>query len=55
MVTRPVSQDLRSIFQDLIPEIILSQKCSEAMRIYSALNKLLERKEVHSAFIEIAC
>jgi hypothetical protein len=55
MVTRPVSQELRSVLQDLIPEIILSEKCSAAVSIYSALNKLLERKEVPCAFIDIGC
>jgi hypothetical protein len=48
MVKRPVSQDI-------IPEIILSEKCSEAMKIYSTLNKLLERKEVRCVFIETGC
>jgi hypothetical protein len=59
-----VSQDLGSILQDLIPEVILSQKSQvhmgpihnnyEAMGICSKLNKL-EKKEVHCIFIEIGC
>jgi hypothetical protein len=57
MVTRPVSQDLRPIPQDLIPEIILSQKYSEAISIYSTLNKLLERKKffVHLLRLVVEC
>jgi hypothetical protein len=59
-----VSQELRSVLQDLIPELILGQKChrhmgllcngSGAMNIYSTINKV-DRKEVHCAFIEIGC
>jgi len=59
-----VSQDLRAILQDLIPELMLSQKrhihmgpiCngSGVMRFYSTVNKL-ERKEEHCVFIEICC
>jgi len=59
-----VSQDLGSILQDLIPEVILSQKPQvhmgliynnyEAVSICSKLNKL-EKKEVHCIFIEIGC
>jgi len=59
-----MSQDLRTIIQDLIPELMLSQKRhihmgpihngSGVMSFYSIVNKL-ERKEVHCAFIEICC
>jgi len=59
-----VSQDLRAILQDLIPELMLSQKhhihmgpignSSGVMRFYSTVNKL-ERKEEHCVFNEISC
>jgi hypothetical protein len=59
-----VSQDLGSVLQDLIPEVILSQKSLvhmglifnsyEAMSICSKLNKL-EKKEVHCVLNEIGC
>jgi hypothetical protein len=59
-----VSQKLRSLIRDLIPELILSQKHpihkgpigngSGIMSFYSTVNKL-ERKDEHSAFIEICC
>jgi hypothetical protein len=59
-----MSQELMSLVQDLIPELMLSQKChihmspirngSGVMSFYSTVNKL-ERKEEHCAFIEICC
>jgi hypothetical protein len=59
-----MSRDLRAILQDLIPELMLSQKChihmspicngSGVMSFYSTVNKL-EKKEEHCAFIEICC
>jgi hypothetical protein len=59
-----MSQELGSVFQDLIPELILRQKyhihmgpvhCgSEVMSFLSSVNKL-DWKEEHCAFIEICC
>jgi hypothetical protein len=59
-----VSQKLRSLLQDLIPELILSQKHhthmgptgngSGVMSFYSTVNKS-EKKEEHCAFIELCC
>jgi len=59
-----VSQDLRSLIRDLIPELMLSQKRhihvgpngngSGVMSFCSTVNKL-EKKEEHCACIEICC
>jgi hypothetical protein len=59
-----VSQDLRAILKDLIPELMLSQKhhihigpiCngSGVMSFDSTVNKL-QRKEVHCAYIDTCC
>jgi len=59
-----VSQELRSLLRDLIPELILSQKRhihmgtigngSGVMSFCSTVNKL-ERKEENYTFIEICC
>ena len=59
-----VSQELRSLFRDLIPEPILSQKLhiqmgpirkvSGVMSFQGTVNKL-ERKVEHCAFIELCC
>ena len=57
-----MSQELRSVFQDLIPELMLSQKhhihmgpirnSSVVVRFCSTVNKL-KRKDEHCVFIEI--
>jgi hypothetical protein len=59
-----VSQELRSLVRDLIPELILSQKPhihmgpihngSGVTSFYYTLNKL-QKKEEHCAFIDICC
>ena len=59
-----VSQELGSLLWDLIPELILCQKCHIHMGpirngpgVMSFLNEVnkLERKEEHCAFIELCC
>jgi len=59
-----VSQELKSLLRDLIPDLILSQKRhmhmgpirngSEVMSFYNTINKL-EKKDEHWVFIEIFC
>jgi hypothetical protein len=58
-----VSQDLRSVMQYLIPEVIVSQicdvmvlicSCPRIVGIYNKMNKA-EKKEVNCAFIEAMC
>jgi len=59
-----MSQELRSLLQDLIPELILSRKRhihmgpirdgSGVTSFYNTVNKL-EKKEERCAFIEICC
>jgi len=59
-----MSQELRSLLQDLIPELVLSRKrhihmgpirsTSGVMSFENTVNKL-ERKEEHCAFIELCC
>jgi hypothetical protein len=59
-----MSQNLRSVLQDLIPDVILSQKrhaymsvnhnCYRAMSIYGKLNKV-EMEEAHCVYIENSC
>jgi len=59
-----MSQDLRSIFRDLIPEVMLGQKLHIHMmgpigngsRVeFLNYSKYIKSKEEHCAFIELYC